>query len=181
MTNPFHIDQLDPNGMAAAEILKGGPGSGRKPSGSTKYDSPAQIAGKNVPGQSKKVFVAGRNGVFRSNLNSKWHKEQYGDTLRAIKAAFSKLPLRSVQRVLLAKGSPDESKVICKHCGGSMDQPSPGEKTADGVGVEVEWNPKTKDFVRNSDGSVAGRHYYCGWGATMQTVMDLGRKINYGI
>lgn len=46
-TNPFHIDNLDPIGKAAGSILKGGPGSGRHPEGTTVHQpNPFFLGGK---------------------------------------------------------------------------------------------------------------------------------------
>jgi hypothetical protein len=43
MTNPFHIDELDPIGKSASCILKGGPGSGRHPEGATSVNTHEDI------------------------------------------------------------------------------------------------------------------------------------------
>lgn len=166
MSNPFATDNLI--NEAYFPLTKGGAGSGRYPAGSS------QIAGKHMPEASKHNYVAGRNGVFRSNLNSEWHKVQIGDTLAAIKSAFSKLRLRNIQEVTLTKGSPDESKVVCKHCGNKMTEPSPGNTEPDNVGVRVKWVPAKKDFVRNPDGSIQGQHHSCAWGSVLNQVNDLG-------
>lgn len=167
--------RIDSEILAWVEFAKGGAGSGRYPAGSS------QIAGKHTPDSSPRVFVTGRNGVFRSNLNSEWHKVQIGDTLAAIKSAFSKLRLRTIQEVTLAKGSPDESKVVCKGCSKKMTEPSPEKKEPDNVGVKVKWNPKTKDFVRNPDGSIQGEHHECAWNGVMGQINDLGTSMRGSI
>jgi hypothetical protein len=158
----------------AEYLQKGGPGSGRYPAGSS------QIAGKHMPDTRKHVYVAGRNGVFRSNLNSEWHKIQIGDTLAAIKAAFSKLRLRNAQTVELAAGSPDIDKVVCKVCAKKMSEPAEGESKPDSY-VKVTWIPSKKDFARNADGSIASSHYSCGWNSTMGQIVDLGMRMRGSI
>jgi hypothetical protein len=81
----------------------------------------------------------------------------------------------------LAKGSPDESKVVCKGCSKAMTEPSPEKNEADKVGVAVKWNPKTKDFVRNADGSIQGEHYDCAWNSVMGQINDLGTSMRGSI
>jgi hypothetical protein len=139
------------------------------------YTTPSQVAGKNVDGSSG-TYVEGRNGVFRSNLNSEFQKRQSGDTLKAIKDHFSTLRLRNRQEVKLTKGSPDVAKVICKHCGKPLSEPEKGQTKPQDI-VNVTYDPKTKDFVRNPDGSVQGEHYNESWGQAMNDVMAFGRKM----
>jgi hypothetical protein len=173
--NPFSTENLVPNWNVASEILKGDtPGH---PFHGNQYEIASQVAGKNVSGSDNKNYVEGRNGVFRDNLNSEYNKIQRGDTLAAIKKHFSSLRLRTPQEIELTKGSPDESKVSCMHCGKKMTEPEPGKSTPDTGRVRVTWNPKTKDFVRNPDGSVQGEHYAEGWNSMMGKILDLGDKI----
>jgi len=172
MTNPFSTENLINEHFFP--LTKGGPGSGRYPAGSS------QIAGKHMPDAHTHDYVAGRNGVFRSNLNSEWHKIQVGDTLAAIKTAFSKLRLRNAQTVELAAGSPDIDKVVCKVCAKKMSEPAEGESKPDSY-VKVTWIPSKKDFARNADGSIEGRHYNCAWGSVMRQINDFGTSMRGSI
>jgi hypothetical protein len=141
------------------------------------YTISSQVSGNNVEGSDSKNYVEGRNGVFRSNLNSQYHKIQRGDTLDAIKQHFSGLRLRNRQTVELTKGSPDESKVVCKYCGRNKTEPSPDNSKPDTGRATVTWDPKTKDFVRNADGSVQGQHYTESWGNTLNQINNLGMQM----
>jgi len=66
--------------------------------------------------------------------------------------------------------------IPCGSCGINLDQPyelNPGEgdMRTDEAYATITYYPKTKRFT--------AAHYYCGWGALMQRVFDLGERIGY--
>lgn len=94
------------------------------------------------------------------------------DTMEALERGMRRK--RNIDTVLMPMEA--VGHLDCMYCGGKLGEPyevnkGQGDLTTDQTG-RVEYHPRKKE--------ARPYHYYCGWGATMKSVLDYGRAIQLG-